>query len=134
MVVMVFARNSCLTNKMHMSFGVERKGTMARKANLPNMSVVALTSLREQVNQRLAAHRIELEKQLDKLANTINLPSQSVRRGNGKRGTSPLLGKKVPSKYRGPAGETWSGRGARPRWLVAATKAGKKKLDHFLIK
>ena len=31
-----------------------------------------------------------------------------------------------------PVGETWAGRGVRPRWLVAAIKGGKK-LDDFLI-
>jgi DNA-binding protein H-NS len=36
------------------------------------------------------------------------------------------------SRYRGPSGETWAGRGAKPRWLVAAIKGGKK-LDDFLI-
>ena len=45
-------------------------------------------------------------------------------------GRSVLKGMKVPR--RGPSGETWAGRGARPRWLVAAIKGGKK-LDDFLI-
>jgi hypothetical protein len=27
--------------------------------------------------------------------------------------------------YRGPSGETWAGRGAKPRWLVDAIKDGK---------
>jgi DNA-binding protein H-NS len=43
-----------------------------------------------------------------------------------------LKGKKVPPKYRSPSGETWAGRGQKPRWLVAAIKRGKK-LDDFLI-
>src|SRR5262249_9538374 len=47
-------------------------------------------------------------------------------------GGSALKGRKVPPKYRGPSGETWAGRGARPRWLIAAIKGGKK-LDDFLI-
>jgi len=47
-------------------------------------------------------------------------------------GGSVLKGRKVPPKYRGPSGETWAGRGARPRWLVAAIKEGKK-LEDFLI-
>jgi DNA-binding protein H-NS len=45
---------------------------------------------------------------------------------------SSLKGKKVPPKYRSAKGETWAGRGAKPRWLVAAIKGGKK-LDDFLI-
>ncbi|MGH8153368.1 MAG: H-NS family nucleoid-associated regulatory protein [Rhodanobacteraceae bacterium] len=37
---------------------------------------------------------------------------------------------KVPPKYRNPSGnETWSGRGKRPRWFVAALKSGKKEKD-----
>src|SRR5262245_5273847 len=47
-------------------------------------------------------------------------------------GGSALKGKKVPPKYRGLSGETWAGRGAKPRWLVAAIKGGRK-LDDFLI-
>jgi len=40
--------------------------------------------------------------------------------------------KKATPKYRGPDGETWCGRGARPRWLVSAIKEGKK-VEDFLI-
>jgi DNA-binding protein H-NS len=41
---------------------------------------------------------------------------------------------KVPPKFKNPNGpETWSGRGKRPRWFVAALKAGKKDKD-LLIK
>jgi DNA-binding protein H-NS len=46
---------------------------------------------------------------------------------------SAIVGsKKVPPKYRSPSGETWAGRGARPKWLVAALKKGKK-MESFLI-
>ena len=44
-----------------------------------------------------------------------------------------MRGRKIAPKYRDPAtGETWAGRGARPRWLVARLKAGKR-LQDFLI-
>ena len=52
--------------------------------------------------------------------------------GGARVGVSALKGIKVPPKYRGPSGETWAGRGAKPRWLVEAIKGGKK-LDDFLI-
>jgi DNA-binding protein H-NS len=68
----------------------------------------------------LHERRAELEKQLERIAVV-----------GGQRG-SALKGSKVSPKYRGPSGETWAGRGARPRWLVAAIKGGKK-LDDFLI-
>ena len=38
----------------------------------------------------------------------------------GKRSRGP-----VPAKYKDDAGNTWSGRGSRPRWLVAALAKGK---------
>jgi hypothetical protein len=46
--------------------------------------------------------------------------------------TSTLKGRKVPIKYRDKSGNTWAGRGAQPRWLTAAIKAGAKK-DDFLV-
>ena len=48
-------------------------------------------------------------------------------------GRKSLRGRKIAPKYRDPAtGETWAGRGARPRWLVARLKAGKK-LENFSV-
>ena len=88
--------------------------------NLKGLSVEALMSLRDQVEKRLLELRTELEKQLAAIT------------PKGKAISSSLKGRKVPPKYRGPSGETWAGRGARPRWLVAAIKGGKK-LDDFLI-
>jgi DNA-binding protein H-NS len=96
------------------------------KVNLSAMSVEALMDLRKRVEARLVEHRAQLEEQLERMGSAITGPR--VVRGGG----SVLKGMKVPPKYRGPSGETWAGRGARPRWLVAAIKGGKK-LDDFLI-
>ena len=43
-------------------------------------------------------------------------------------------GGSVAPKYRNPEspGETWAGRGLKPRWLAAAIKGGKK-LEDFAI-
>jgi len=30
---------------------------------------------------------------------------------------SPLKGKKLPPKHFGPNGETWTGRGMKPKWM-----------------
>jgi DNA-binding protein H-NS len=97
---------------------------MAR-VNLSGMSVEALMDLRKRVDETLRNRRAELEKQLERMA---LVGGRRVVRGGG----SVLRGRKVPPRYRGPSGETWAGRGARPRWLVAAIKGGKK-LDDFLI-
>jgi DNA-binding protein H-NS len=91
--------------------------------SLKGKNVAALMNLRNQVEKRLLELRTELEKQLAALDG----------RPKGKSISSSLKGRKIPPKYRSRSGDTWAGRGARPRWLVAALKKGKK-MDDFLIK
>ena len=95
------------------------------KVSLSGMTVEALMDLRKRVDEMFLEHRAELQMQLERMA---LVGGARVVRGGG----SPLRGRKVPPRYRSPSGETWAGRGARPRWLVAAIKRGKK-LDDFLI-
>jgi DNA-binding protein H-NS len=90
--------------------------------SLKGMNVGDLLSLRDQVDKRLLELRAELEKQL-----------ASFDGAKSKASGKSLKGKKVPPKYRSPSGETWAGRGQRPRWLVAALKKGKK-IESFLIR
>jgi DNA-binding protein H-NS len=92
------------------------------------MTVEALMDLRKRVDEMLHQHRAKLQKQLERITAFAVVGGRRVVRGGG----SALKGRKVPPRYRGPSGETWAGRGARPRWLVAAIKGGKK-LDDFLI-
>jgi DNA-binding protein H-NS len=96
------------------------------KVNLSGMTVEQLMDLREQVDETLVKRRAEIEKQLERMGAVVS--GARVVHGGG----SSLKGKKVPPKYRSPKGETWAGRGAKPRWLVAAIKGGKK-IDDFLI-
>jgi DNA-binding protein H-NS len=92
--------------------------------NLSGMNVEALMDLRMRVDEMLVEHRAKLIEQLERMA---VVGGRRVVRGGG----SALKGRKVPPKYRSPSGDTWAGRGARPRWLVAIK--GGKKLDDFLI-
>jgi DNA-binding protein H-NS len=89
------------------------------------MTIDALMDLREQIDEMLRKRRAEIAQQLQRIALVDG--ARVVRAGG-----SALRGRKVPPKYRGPSGETWTGRGAKPRWLVAAIKGGKK-IDDFLI-
>jgi len=95
---------------------------MPKPSNLGSMSVDQLLKLRTDIEQTLTRRAAQLRNELSKLAG----------RGGGERGGSPLKGRKAPVKYRDKAGNTWAGRGTKPRWLVAAIKGGKK-LDDFLI-
>ena len=93
------------------------------KTNLRSMSVEQLLQLRDDVGKELNRKTVVLRSQLARLGGEI-----ASSRGRG----GSLRGKKVPPKYRDRSGNTWAGRGARPRWLVAAIKEGKK-LEDFAI-
>jgi DNA-binding protein H-NS len=93
------------------------------KTNLGSMSVEQLLQLRDNVGKELNRKSTELRSQLARLGGDI-----APGRGRG----SLLKGRKVPPKYRDSAGNIWAGRGAKPRWLVAAIKEGKK-LEDFAI-
>jgi DNA-binding protein H-NS len=98
---------------------------MAR-INLSSMSVQDLLQLRDNVSKALSQRAGDLHRQLAALGADVG--SGGRRGGRG----SAMKGKTVMPKYRGPGGETWAGRGARPRWLVALLKDGHK-LDDFAI-
>jgi DNA-binding protein H-NS len=95
------------------------------KVNLSEMSVEALMDLRKRVDEMLLKRRAEIEKRLERME------AIAVVGGRGQR-ASALRGRKVPPKYRGPSGETWAGRGVKPKWMVEALKKGKK-MEDFLI-
>jgi DNA-binding protein H-NS len=91
--------------------------------NLKNMSADDLIDLRSAIDQvlaaKVAAERKELRAKLDKLERF------GGRKAGGRR-AHPLKGGRVAPRYRGPNGETWSGRGLRPRWLSALVAEGHK--------
>ncbi len=105
---------------------------MANKSfNLLSMSVDDLLKLRDDVTNTLSRRAHDLKQQLSRLAGNApkrGRPAKTVRAGR----KGPAKGSKVEPKFRGPEGETWSGRGLKPRWLQAALKEGKT-LDDFRI-
>jgi len=52
---------------------------------------------------------------------------------NGTAKKATLKGVRVAIKYRDDKGNTWTGHGSKPRWLVAAIEKGKKAED-FAVK
>jgi DNA-binding protein H-NS len=101
---------------------------MMPKRSLVAMSIDALIQLRDEVGKALSERAGDLQRQLAQLGGGGG--------GTGaRRGRPPgrsLKGRRVAPKYRGPNGETWAGRGMRPRWMQDAMKRGKKPED-FLI-
>lgn len=53
-------------------------------------------------------------------------------KGRPRKAGAPVT-KQAAAKFRGPNGESWSGRGLMPRWLSALVAQGKTK-DEFAIK
>ena len=101
-----------------------------RGANLKDLGVDALLTLRTDVEKALTERSRHLQRKLALLGGEVG-----KRRGRppGRAGrVSAMKGRKVAPKYRGPGGETWAGRGATPRWLAALLKEGHS-LEEFLI-
>lgn len=97
--------------------------------NLKHMDVDALLGLRRDVESALVERARDLQRQLGLLGEGRKRGGRSAGRSGR---TSGLRGVKVPPKYRGPGGETWAGRGAKPRWLAALLQEGHS-LDDFAI-
>jgi DNA-binding protein H-NS len=107
-----------------------------KKLELETMTLDELWLLHEKtsaiLSARIKAEKHELEKRLVVLNRGMDIVDGSgeVQSLNGKpRRKYP----RVLPKYRNPqTSETWSGRGKRPRWLVAAMKSGRK-IEDFRI-
>lgn len=101
---------------------------MARPKNLSLLSIDALLQLRDDVAAALGRKAAALKKELASLGSDYAEVGRIAIYGKKKS----LQGRKVPIKYRDKSGNTWAGRGAQPRWLTAAIKAGAKR-DDFLV-
>jgi DNA-binding protein H-NS len=108
-----------------------KKEPPMKSLNLKSMSADALIDLRSEIDKvlsaKVAVERKELRAKLDKL----DLFGKPARGGKGVR-SHPLKGGKVAPRFRGPDGETWSGRGLRPKWLTAQIEQGRS-LEEFAI-
>jgi DNA-binding protein H-NS len=109
----------------------------AKKLELELMSLDDLWSLHEEISgilsDRIKAEKHELEKRLAVLGGGLAVLADSG--GSGVSPTAKARRKypRVLPKYRNPqTSETWSGRGKRPRWLVAAVKSGRR-IEEFRI-
>lgn len=60
------------------------------------------------------------------------LPGKARKVGSTKIKTNGKPSATVAAKYRGPNGETWSGRGLTPRWLATLVSQGQSK-DSFAV-
>jgi DNA-binding protein H-NS len=99
-----------------------------KKSTLTTLSNESLFQLRDEIGALLKSRAEDLQRELNRLTGGLVAHEGSAK---GER-KSKKPTKKVAPKYRGPNGETWSGRGLKPRWLTAEINSGKQ-LEDFLI-
>ena len=101
---------------------MEKQAAELQKKNRP----AVLAELREQ----MAAYGItaeELSRPAAKAARPKAVPANAASPSKVKKPAVPS-----PAKYRGPEGQTWTGRGTAPKWLNDLVAGGKTRED-FLI-
>ena len=90
--------------------------------------------------KKLGRKRLVVIKTIVKQMNAHDISINEVRLAMGKKSKTVKAKKaatekprkSAPVKYKDGEGNTWSGRGRAPRWLVAAEKSGKKR-DQFAV-
>jgi DNA-binding protein H-NS len=109
----------------------------SNKSQFEKMSVDELWSIHEEISAILS-ERIRLQKrELEKRLAILDPGAETASPVSDLRGAKPRKSRrkypKVLPRYRNPGTEeTWSGRGKRPRWLVAAEALGRN-IEEFRI-
>jgi DNA-binding protein H-NS len=106
--------------------------------DLDRLTVAELTALRdaaearrlEKLDEAKNAVLAETRAKLAELGLTLEVvlpqPSSSAAGGGGRKRRSDA-GRPLPAKYRGPSGDTWSGRGRVPKWLQTLEAEGRNR-------
>lgn len=97
-----------------------------RKDDIDTLEIDELMTLRDKVEERIKtmakARQAKLKAEMEALEPYLKV-------GKGGR----VTGSKVPPKYQDPeSGQTWSGRGRPPAWVLAHEKKGGKR-EELLI-
>jgi DNA-binding protein H-NS len=101
-----------------------------KKSSLATLSNEALCKLRDEIAALLYSRAEDLRRELGRLTDgAVANGGEANGGGNG----SKAKGKKIVPKYRGPDGDTWTGRGVKPRWLTSAMNEGKKPEDFLIV-
>ncbi|PXW98167.1 DNA-binding protein H-NS [Sphaerotilus hippei] len=104
---------------------------MAQKAALDEQTA----QLEKQIAETLRAERTGVINQIKTLMadHGVTLADLGAKAGKPVKAPAGDVTRKVAPKYRDPnTGETWSGRGLKPKWLSAALETGRT-LDEFAV-
>ncbi len=94
---------------------------LAEAKKLGRKRLVVINSIVKQMN----AHDISI----NEVRQAMGKKSKT---GKAKKAPTGKPRKSAPVKYRDSEGNTWSGRGRAPRWLMAAEKNGQKR-EQFAV-
>jgi DNA-binding protein H-NS len=96
--------------------------------NLEEMKVEDLNALKSavdaEIRTKMEAARKALLAEINEKAAAIGLPYRAIFQAFNRR---PATATVTETKYRGPQGQTWNGRGRPPTWLLAEEGKGRKK-------
>ncbi|HMS26297.1 MAG TPA: H-NS histone family protein [Burkholderiaceae bacterium] len=85
-----------------------------------------------EIRAKMKAFGITIKDIIGKSPNKIKGVKTSKVAKTKKTRKSKTAGVPVAAKYKGPQGETWSGRGLTPKWLTTLIAQGRKK-EEFAI-
>lgn len=113
---------------------------MAR-AKIPSIDNLSMTDLQTLLNrveaaisERQQSAKAELVESLKAQAEAAGFSFNDLMgKGSSGRKKRTDAGKKLEAKYRGPNGETYTGRGPTPKWLKELEAAGRKR-ERYLVK
>jgi DNA-binding protein H-NS len=109
----------------------------ATTADLDKFSVPELTALIQAAEakrrEKLDGAKTDLLAEFRDRAGQMGLSLETLLSGSAPAGKERKsrkdAGGNLPVKYRGPNGETWSGRGRLPKWLHVAEAEGRNRED-----
>src|SRR6185295_17232474 len=101
--------------------GMAKSGVDLSKLSLEELNALS-RDIESEIEARRAAEKERVLSQLRELAASLGMSLEELLKEERKKGHAP-----VQAKYRNPEdpSQTWSGRGKRPLWVVAALEAGK---------
>ena len=88
--------------------------------------------LNQQISELRKSERSRAIAEIQQIMATHGLTPQDLADASKSSKRSGLIGKPVAAKFADGNGNSWSGRGLKPRWLTAALNDGKK-LEDFAV-
>jgi DNA-binding protein H-NS len=113
---------------------IEELKKQAEKTRKEELSTVIKTIKKQIADYGITAEDLGLSSAAAKRGRKPGRPVKAVAKpGRKPRAKRANAGVKVPPKYRDDAGNTWTGRGKQPKWVLQAIAVGRS-LESMLIR